>query len=130
MVEIELGKLLGGESHIFRFSRPEFHFLGKFDLFDLALERSFHRMVGRVLQQRRDREVSFVIGRRIDLRNHSGIAQSHRAAGGDVHIAEQAHVLVRRRGIPVHESDGQVGFGGGENLHRQHVRLSQSARRR
>ena len=43
MVDIELGKLLGGERYVFRFASPEFDFLGKFDLFDLAFERSLHR---------------------------------------------------------------------------------------
>ena len=60
-------------------------------------------------------------------RNHGGITQGNRPAGGDIHVAKHAHVLVRGRGVPVHEGDGQIGVGGGEDLHGENVRFSQDS---
>ncbi len=62
MVDIELGKLLRSKGHILRLAGPEFDFLRKFDLFDLAFERPLDRVIGGILQQRRDGEVGLVVG--------------------------------------------------------------------
>ena len=80
-----------------------------------------------IFQERGDRQVRFVIGGRIHLRHHGGVAHRHRPAGGDSHLAKQAHVLVRRRGVPIHKGDRQVGIGGGEDFHGQHVRLTRES---
>ena len=65
-----------------------------------------------------------VVRRRINFRDHRGIAQSHRTAGGDIHVAPKAHVLVGRRRVPVDKRDRQVGVGGREDLHRENVGFS------
>ena len=81
VIDIKLGKLFRRESHILRFARADFNILGKFDFLDPALQRSLYRMVGGILQQRGDREVSLVVGRRIHCRRYSGIAKRHGPAG-------------------------------------------------
>jgi hypothetical protein len=69
----------------------------------------------------RNRELRGIIRRQVQFRNNRGIAQGHRPAGGEINLAPQTHVLVRRRWIPIDKSDCQIVFRGSENLHGENV---------
>ena len=59
--------------------------------------------------------------RKVQAAGHERVPQRERPAVGEVHRAPQAHVLVRRHGVPVHPVEGQVGRLRGEDLDRERV---------
>ena len=61
---------------------------------------------------------------RVELRGHEGIAHGHGPAGSEEHFLPDAHVFVRRSGIPIHPGDAEVVFFGREDFERQGIRGS------
>ena len=91
----------------------------------LPFERSLYWLIAGIFHQRGHRQVggtAFIAGGRIHFRKHCRMPQRDRSAGRQIHLAPQPHVLVGRRGIPVHESDRQAVLGRRPNLHREHIR--------
>ena len=112
----QLRELVGLKRHFPGFVRPKLHLLFEFGFLDPALESAFDRLIARVLQLRCNRELSAVVCRGVHLRDHRGIAYGHRAAGRDINLAPQSHVLVGWRRIPIYESNCQISIGWREDL--------------
>ena len=122
MAQVEVRILVRLEDHVFRLSRRQFDRLREVDVFDAAFQRPFDRVITAIFQQRGHRQVGGVICRRINLRKHSRMPQRDRPAVRQIHLAPQAHVLVGRGGIPVHERDRQAVLGWRPDLHCERIR--------
>ncbi len=94
------------------------------DPLDLAPQHAFHRLAGRVLQLGLDGELGGIRRGQVEARDDAGKPQGHRAAGVEVNLAPQAHALVGRQRVPVHERDGEVVRAGREDLDGQRVGLA------
>src|SRR5262249_54023180 len=121
----QLRKLIRSESHALMLIRSERHRLtesasGVY----YRVDRAAYLVVGRVPKLRDCSKFSGVERSISEMRIHRRIAQSDRAAGSEEDFAPQPHTLVGRRGIPIHEVDAQVIFGGCEGLNRKHVRCT------
>ena len=119
--EDELLEFIGSESDVFGFVGCELYILFELDGLDLAFEFALDRLIRAVLELRGDSELRAVVRGRIQFRDDGWIAQRYRPAGGEVHLLPQSHVFVRWGGIPIHESDGEIVFGRGKDLHRKDV---------
>ena len=120
VADIELRVVLRADGDPGGLSRRQLHLLRHGDCPDGAFERTRHRRAAAVLQVREQRQVR-LIQAGIDLRHHLHVAHGHRAAGQDVHIAHQPHVLVGRQRVPIHVCDGEVVFRGREHFDRQGI---------
>ena len=130
MVQSQLGEFIRRERYDFRFMGGKLHWPGKLDIFDLPFEHALHGSRCRVVYFHVDRKTRFGKRRYIKLSYYLGESQPHRARGGDVHTSPDTEVLIRRRGIPIHEIDCQVVGKGWKHFDGKAIDLARQGRRR
>ena len=114
---------LGGiERHVFLFVGAEIDVLRKFRILYATLQRSLKRLVCAVFHQRGHSQMCLAVA--IKFRNYCRISHRHRTAGAHADLAEQTHILVGRRRVPVHEGDGQISVRRRKYFDRQDVCLA------
>ena len=129
MIQIELRKLFRSEGHVFRFAGASSTSCENSDVLDPAFAAC--PVTGCSVAFFRS---AVTVKWALSLAGESTLETTvgYRNATGPLvvisTVAQQTHVFVRRRGIPIDERDGQFVFGGRKDLDRQHVRLSRQRR--
>ena len=85
----------------FCLARPEGHRLMNLHAFHHKLQVPLHRMICGVVQVRAGSERCAGIAP-VQRGRHIRVANGDISAGGQEHFLPNAHVLVRRRGVPIH----------------------------
>ena len=119
----ELRRRLRGELEFFRFLRPKGHFPGETQAFDPTFEGARDVRVGVIHELRRDREPGFLESLEVELGDDERILDGDSAGGPDADLPEEAHVVVRRRRIPVDEADRRLALLRRDDLDGQDVLL-------
>ena len=124
IVDLELRKLLGDENDFAIFVRRQLDRLLEANSGGSAGNQAFDCMIARVVQLGVDGQVRCVERLIKKMRNCQRRTHRDRAGRKQIDRAREAHVLIRRRGIPVDPVDAQVLFRGREGLHGQHIHLA------
>ena len=104
--------------------RGQLHRLLKFHPRGRAFNHALHRSVACVVQLGVDSQLGGAQRAISEVRHRQRRAQCHRACTYQIDSAPQAHILVRRTGIPIHPVDAKIFFRRRKRLHGQHILLA------
>ena len=124
IANMQLWKLFRSEGHTTVLMRRQLDRLLEADPSGGAGNQPFDRVIGSVVQLGVDGQVGRVERLAGEVRDSQRRAQGDRAGRDQIDPAREAHVLIRRRGIPIDPIDAQILFRGREGLHRQHIGLA------